>query len=69
MYLVIIISFLLLSFFVGFVSDYLNVKNISDELPKEFVGYYDADKYKKSQNYLKDRTKFSFISSTVTLVV
>ncbi|MBQ3835197.1 MAG: M48 family metallopeptidase [Elusimicrobia bacterium] len=69
MYLVIIISFLLLSFFVGFISDYLNVKNISDELPQEFVGYYDADKYKKSQNYLKDRTKFSFISSTVTLVV
>lgn len=69
MYLVIIIAFLLLSFFVGFISDYLNVKNLSDELPQEFVGYYDAEKYKKSQNYLKDKTQFSFISSSVSLVV
>ncbi len=69
MYLVIIIAFLLLSFGVSSVSDYLNVKNISDELPQEFVGYYDAEKYKKSQNYLKDKTKLSFISSSVSLVV
>ena len=45
MYLTIIICFLLLSFAVSFISDYLNVKNISDELPQEFVGYYDDDKY------------------------
>ncbi len=69
MYLAIIISFLLLSFFVSFISDYLNIKNISDELPQEFVGYYDAEKYKKSQNYLKDRTRFSFISSSISLIV
>lgn len=68
-YLVVIILFLVLSFAVSFISDYLNVKNISDELPQEFVGYYDSEKYKKSQNYLKDRTKFSFISSSVSLVV
>ena len=62
MYLIIIIVFLLLSFIINSISDYLNAKNLTDTLPEEFVGYYDEDKYKKSQSYLKDRTKFSFIS-------
>lgn len=69
MYLTIIIAFLLLSFIISFVSDRLNVKNMNDVLPEEFVGYYDEGKYKKSQNYLKDKTKFSFISSSISLVV
>lgn len=67
-YLLIIIIFLILSYLIGFISDYLNVKNMSEVLPKEFEGYYDAEKYKKSQNYLKDKTSFSFISSLFVLV-
>ena len=69
MYLIIIISFLLLSYSVGLISDYFNIKNLKENLPEEFVGYYDEDKYKKSQNYLKDKTKFSFISTTIMLVL
>ncbi|WP_413853569.1 M48 family metallopeptidase [Candidatus Ruminimicrobium bovinum] len=68
-YLVIIILFLTVSFTVSFFSDYLNVKNISTELPKEFEGYYDNEKYKKSQNYLKDKTNLSFFNSTLILIV
>ena len=69
MYLTIIIAFLLLSFTISSISDYLNTKNLTNTLPDEFVGYYDEEKYKKSQNYLKDRTKFSFISSTTSLII
>ena len=69
MYLIIIIAFLLLSFTISSISDYLNAKNLKESLPDEFVGYYDEEKYKKSQNYLKDRTKFSFISSITSLIV
>lgn len=69
MYLIIIITFLLLSFIVSSISDYLNTKNIKDTLPNEFIGYYDEEKYKKSQNYLKDRTKFSFVSSLTSLII
>lgn len=69
MYLIIIIAFLLLSFTISSISDYLNAKNLKESLPDEFVGYYDEEKYKKSQNYLKDRTKFSFISSLTSLIV
>jgi STE24 endopeptidase len=69
MYLIVIIVFLLLSYGVSLISDYLNIKNLKENLPQEFVGYYDEDKYKKSQNYLKDKTKFSFVSSTVMLII
>ena len=69
LYLLIIILFLIFSFVVGFISDYLNVKNISTELPTEFVGYYDTEKYKKSQNYLKDKTNLSFFNSTLILIM
>ncbi|MBQ2219637.1 MAG: M48 family peptidase, partial [Elusimicrobia bacterium] len=69
MYLIIIIAFLLVSFTISSISDYLNAKNLKEELPEEFVGYYDEEKYKKSQNYLKDRTKFSFVSSSISLIL
>lgn len=68
-FLFLIILFLILSWILDFISDRLNIKNMTDVLPEEFVGYYDEEKYKKSQNYLKDKTKFSTISSTIVLIV
>ncbi|MFA7074020.1 MAG: M48 family metallopeptidase [Endomicrobiaceae bacterium] len=68
LYLAAVISFLLIAFIIDAVADYLNIKNMTEKLPKEFVGYYDEEKYKKSQNYLRDKTKFSFISSVVILI-
>jgi STE24 endopeptidase len=41
------------------IADYLNVRNLSDDIPSEFEGYYDKEKYVKSQEYLKERTKFA----------
>lgn len=68
-YLIIIIIFLAASFLAGFITDYLNIKNISGILPDEFKGYYDEEKYKKSQNYLKDNTIFGFINSFVVFII
>jgi len=67
-YLLIIVIFMLVSFFIDSIADYLNIKNMSDVLPEEFKGYYDEEKYKKSQNYLKDKTVFDFINSVFVLV-
>lgn len=67
LYLLLILSFMVIVFAVNSLADYLNVKEMSEELPDEFAGYYDKDKYKTSQNYLKDKTKFSFISSSLLL--
>lgn len=68
-FLFLIILFLILSWLLDFISDRLNIKNMSDVLPEEFEGYYDKEKYKKSQNYLKDKTKFSTVFSTVILII
>ncbi|UCB57138.1 MAG: M48 family peptidase, partial [Candidatus Omnitrophota bacterium] len=55
--LIILISDYLLELFV----ESLNVRRASNILPREFDSYYDADKYKKSQNYLKENTNFNLI--------
>jgi STE24 endopeptidase len=51
------------------IADYLNVKNISNDIPEEFEKYYDKEKYDKAQRYLKEKTKFSVNSSTFFIIV
>lgn len=47
--------------------DRLNLKHIVPELPEELEGIFDEEEYRKSQNYKRDNTRFSFISSTFSL--
>lgn len=60
-YLIIILIILIGEYVLGFVVEILNLKHASPELPKEFEGFYDAEKYKKSQAYLRESTKFSLV--------
>jgi STE24 endopeptidase len=39
---------------------------VKTDLPHEFEGYYEGEKYKKSQEYLKENTRFGIISDTIT---
>ncbi len=49
--------------------NWLNIRYLSTVLPGEFEGCYDADKYKRSQQYLKDKTSFGIVHNvTVTLL-
>jgi STE24 endopeptidase len=41
------------------------MNHVTTDLPKEFDGYYDADKYKQSQNYLKETTRYGIIIATI----
>ncbi len=66
-YFWIILSALAAGFILELVADYLNVKNISGALPKEFKDVFSDEDYGKSQVYLKERTKFGLISSTFGL--
>ncbi len=63
-YLVIILVILIGEYFLDLVVESLNVRRASPVLPEEFAAYYDADKYKKSQNYLKENTRFKLIKSS-----
>ncbi len=65
----IIIAIILFEYILERVLDYLNSTYWSNEIPAELEGIYDAEKYKKSQDYEKVTTRFSIFSSTLSLVV
>ena len=68
-YGIIILTAIIIGFVVDFIADSFNIKNLKKELPKEFVGVYDDEKYKKSQEYTVVNTKFGYITTVFGLVV
>jgi len=46
------------------ISDFLNLRMLQIELPETFRGWYDADRYIKSQEYLKVTTRFGWVVSS-----
>ncbi|MCQ2210445.1 MAG: M48 family metallopeptidase [Paludibacteraceae bacterium] len=65
----IIIAILVCDFVLETVLDYLNGKQVSLELPDEVKDIYDAEKYKKQQEYFKTNQKFGTISDIFSFVV
>lgn len=68
-YAVIILATLLISYTLNIITDILNLKALNQELPDEFKGVFDSEKYRKSQEYTQTKTKFGFIGSTFGLTV
>jgi len=68
-YFWIILSALLLNYFIDLIADYLNLRYLQSQLPDEFKDIYDEDVYRKSQEYTKIKTKFGFITSTFNLLL
>ncbi len=64
-YLIIILAILIGDYLLELVIDTLNVRHVKTDLPKEFEGAYDAEKYRKSQEYLKENTRFGLIIESV----
>ncbi|MDD5507570.1 MAG: M48 family metallopeptidase [Bacteroidales bacterium] len=67
--LIVIIVILVVGYIVERILDYLNSTYWSDELPEELKGIYDAEKYKKSQAYLRVKQRFSVLTDSVSLAV
>lgn len=65
-YLVIILFIIVGNYFLNIVVETLNVRHAKTDLPEEYDGYYDAEKYKKAQNYLKENTRFEITADTIT---
>jgi STE24 endopeptidase len=51
------------------IADYLNLDMLKDDLPRDFEGIYDPERYRKSQDYLKVNTRFGWITAMFNLVV
>jgi STE24 endopeptidase len=68
-YLLVILLILIIRYLLDLISDWLNVRNVSTELPAEFKGYYDAEKYSQSQNYLRENTRFGIFVDTLQTII
>ena len=66
LFLIIILMILIGDYVLGLVVDVLNVKHLKTHLPEAFSGYYDGEKYRKSQQYLKENTRFELITGSIT---
>ncbi len=66
LFLIIILLILIGDYILGLVVDVLNVRYLRTDLPEAFSGYYDEEKYKRSQQYLKENTRFELITASIT---
>ncbi|WP_298287623.1 M48 family metallopeptidase [uncultured Lutibacter sp.] len=64
----ILISIICIKFIFDTVLNYLNSKHFNDKIPDELQGIYNDEEYLKSQQYKKENYKFSFISSTFSII-
>lgn len=67
-FFIIIITILILDYLFERYLDYLNGTYLSYELPNELSGIYDAEKYRKSQEYFRANQSFSMITSTISMI-
>jgi STE24 endopeptidase len=68
-YAIIILITIIGSYLLGLITNWLNIKHLSRELPQEFEGVYNSEDYKKSQEYTEVNTKFGFLTSTLSLTL
>jgi len=64
-----IVAIIALSFVWGQVRAALNRSRMSDTLPKELIGIYDADDYARQQQYQRVSGKFSLISGSASTLM
>ena len=65
----IIVAAILLDLVLKSVADYLNLKRLSRDLPPEFRGVYDPERYGRSQEYLRVNTRFEWLTSLFDLLI
>ena len=68
-YLWVIVVALLLDFLLHTLSRFLDLKCLSTKLPEEFNGHYSPDEYVRSQEYLRENSRFSFFTSSFDLLL
>ena len=67
LFAVIILSTMLFQYVLNWISELLNLKAMTEDIPLEFAGYYDKEKYETSQKYTREKTRFGFLVHTIDL--
>jgi STE24 endopeptidase len=68
-YAIVALASIMLSYALESIAEVLNLRALRNELPEEFAGVYDADAYRKSQEYTRAQTRFGFVTSTFEIAV
>ncbi len=68
-YLAIIVAAIAGRYLLESFADLLNLKHLHPDLPREFEGFYDAESYRRSQDYLRDTTRLGLISDSFNTVL
>lgn len=68
-YLIAIPFILVFEYILSFIVRTLNIKALDPNLPLEFQDTFNKDKYLKSQDYTRSNSKFSYITSTFSLIL
>lgn len=68
-YFTIILAILIGRLLLDVITETLNLRHIKTTLPHEFHGYFDDERYRTSQEYLRDTTRFGIVSSTFDTAV
>jgi STE24 endopeptidase len=66
---ILILVALLLEYSLGLVGSLLNLRSLAPNLPAEFEGTYDEEKYARSQAYTKAQAHFGLVESTFSLAL
>ena len=65
----IILVFLIVSFIVDKILEYLNAKRLTETPPQELGDIYEPNEYRKSQEYSRTNYKFGRLTSTISFCV
>ena len=63
-YAVIVLVALLSEYLLSITASVLNLRAMSPEVPTEFLGVYEIDRYAKSQEYTRARTRVGLVQET-----
>lgn len=66
---IIVLSALLVDAALNLAADILNLGRLSSELPQSFSGWYDPERYRRSQRYLREKTRFGWVVGALDLTV
>ncbi len=69
LYLVIILAILVGNYVLDLIVEQLNLRHLDPDLPQEFAGTYDEEKYRQSQAYLRDHSRFDMRVDTLYLPI
>ncbi len=66
-YLIVILAILVGEYLLDVITERLNLQRLTPEVPGPFKGYYDEEKYAKSQAYTRENSTFGLLQDTISI--